>query len=275
MTAARKADEDNYETLLVERADGVATVTLNRPPVNAVNRTMQLELTRAFDALSQDRGIGAVILTGSGDRAFSAGIDLDDTARHGPAGERGGETPLRALIDDGWEWRHAQHAVHHCAVPVIAAVEGAAVGAGFGLVGVCDLIVASERARFALTEINVGLLGGSSKAIRMIGPYKARMMMFGGEFVEASEFHRLGAVEAVVAPGQALAHALAIGRKLATKSPLALRLAKESILRIEDGRMERDYRTEQDYTHRLRGFQDSSEALASYREKRQPHWTWS
>lgn len=263
------------ETLLVEKSDGVATVTLSRPPVNAVNRTMQLELTEVFDSLSQDREVGAVVLTGSGERAFSAGIDLKDTAEHGPGGSLAGTAPVQAVLDDGWEWRKTQHAIHHCAVPVIAAVEGAAIGAGFGLAGVCDIIVASETARFALTEINVGLLGGSSKAIRMLGPYKARMMMFGGEFVSAAELYRLGAVETVVPAGQAAAQAREIGRRLALKSPLALRLAKESILRIEDDEMERRYRTEQDYTKRLRTFNDSAEAMAAFIEKRDPKWTWS
>lgn len=263
------------ETLTVERADGVATVTLDRPPVNAINRTMQLELTQTFRELSQDREIGAVVLAGSGSRAFSAGIDLNDTAAHGPGGAPSDGKPIEAVLDSGWEWRSTQRAIHHCSVPVIAAVEGAAIGAGFGLVGVCDIIIASESARFALTEINVGLLGGSSKAIRMLGPFKARMMMFSGEFVPAQEFHRLGAVEEVVPTGSALARAREIGASFARKSPLALRLAKESILRIEDDQMERQYRTEQDYTNRMQGFKDAGEAMAAYLEKREPSWTWS
>lgn len=262
-------------TLTVDRSGGVATVTLARPPVNAVNRTMQLELTETFDSLSQDRDIGAVVLAAAGTRAFSAGIDLHDTAEHGPGGSPATDKRVQAVTDPGWEWRRAQHAIHHCPVPVIAAVEGAAIGAGFGLVGVCDVIIASESARFALTEIDVGLLGGSSKAIRMVGPYKARMMMFGGEFVPASELHRLGAVEELVAPGSALARAREIGAGFARKSPLALRLAKESILRIEGDAMERQYRTEQDYTNRMRGFDDAGEALSAYLEKREPDWTWS
>lgn len=263
------------ETLTIDKTDGVATVTLDRSPVNAINRTMQQELTQAFRDLSQDREVGAVILAAAGTRAFSAGIDLNDTAAHGPGGAPSSDEPIEAVLDSGWEWRHTQRAIHHCSVPVIAAVEGAAIGAGFGLVGVCDLIIASESARFALTEINVGLLGGSSKAIRMLGPYKARMMMFSGEFIPAREFHRLGAVEEIVTPGTALARAREIGATFARKSPLALRLAKESILRIEDDEMERRYRTEQDYTNRMRTFHDAGEAMSAYLEKRDPSWSWS
>lgn len=165
--------------------------------------------------------------------------------------------------------------MHHCAVPVIAAVEGYVIGAGFGLAGVCDLIVASEDARFALTEINVGLLGGASKALRMMGPYRARRMLFGGEFESAAELYRLGAVEEVVAAGGAAARAIEIAQVFASKSPLAMRLAKESVLRIEGGQMEAQYRTEQDYTARMRGLDDSAEALRAFTEKREPHWTWS
>lgn len=263
------------ETLTIEKSDGVATVTLQRAPVNAINRTMQRELTQTFRELSQDREIGAVVLAGSGTRAFSAGIDLKDTASHGPGGAPSSEEPIEAVLDSGWEWRHTQRSIHQCSVPVIAAVEAAAIGAGFGLVGVCDIIIASESARFALTEINVGLLGGSSKAIRMLGPYKARMMMFGGEFIPAKEFHRLGAIEEIVPTGSALNRAREIGASFARKSPLALRLAKESILRIEADEMERQYRTEQDYTNRMQTFKDADEAMSAYLEKREASWSWS
>lgn len=261
--------ENSYSTLAVQQDGPVTIVTLNRPPVNAVNRQMQLELIDVFSGFADDRNVRSVVLTGSGEKAFSAGIDLREISA------QNSERPLPLTLDPGHEWRKAQESVHHCPVPVIAAVEGVAIGAGFGLVGVCDLIIASEKARFALTEINVGLLGGASKAIRMIGPFKARRMLFGGEFVEATEFHRLGAVEDITAPGKALDRAVEIAHIFAQKSPLALRLAKESVLRIEGGELERQYRTEQDYTARMRNFNDSAEALKAYAEKRPANWTWS
>lgn len=260
------------ETLIVEKSDGIATVSLNRPPVNAVNRLMQLELREAFDALSEDRAVGAVVLAAKGERAFCGGIDLRERVAAPGASD---DLPLQNTVNPGWEWRATQHSIRHCAVPVIAAVEGPAIGAGFGLVGVCDLIVASRSASFGLTEINVGLLGGASKALRMLGPYKARMMMFTGRMQPAEELYRLGAVEEVVEPGQALASARAVAREIAGKSPLAVRLAKESVLRIETDEVEEQYRTEWDYTNRLRGFADSKEAMTAYLEKRDPVWTWS
>lgn len=258
-----------YQTLTIAAHGAVTVVTLDRPPVNAVNRTMQLELAEAFESFADDRTVNAVVLTGSGTKAFCAGIDLTEMS------SATGERPVPLTLDAGHEWRRAQHAVHHCAVPVIAAVEGYVIGAGFGLAGVCDLIIAGEDARFALTEINVGLLGGASKALRMIGPYRARRMLFGGEFESAQELYRLGAVEEVVASGTAVDRAVEIAQVFASKSPLAMRLAKESVLRIEGGTMESQYRTEQDYTARMRALDDSAEAMRAFTEKREPRWTWS
>jgi enoyl-CoA hydratase len=262
---------DDFETLQFERVGAVAIVRLARPPVNAVNRQMIAELRRCFDALAEDRDVGAVVLSAQGDRAFSAGIDLKElSAERDPSA-----LEVREVLDGGVVWRDTQHAVRHCPVPVIAAVEGPAIGAGFGLVGVVDIIIASPRASFGLTEINVGLLGGSSKALRMIGPYKARMMFFMGDLVSAEEFYRLGAIEEIVGIGEAEARAVAIGHRFSEKSPIALRLAKESILRIEDLPVEDAYRLEQDYTTRLRGYRDAGEAMRAQLEKRPANWTWS
>lgn len=257
-------------TLKLERHAGVAVVTLDRPPVNAVSLEMQRELRETFASFAEDRSVGAVVLAGAGDRAFCAGIDLNEVAA-----DEAARSSVRSLTNPGWEWRETQHVMRHCAVPVIAAVERPAIGAGFGLVGICDLIVASTTASFALTEINVGLLGGASKALHLVGSHKARMMMYTGRSQSAEEMHRLGAVEQVVDPGQAVAAALEIATEIASKSPLAIRLAKESIVRIEGDEMETRYRTEWDYTNRLRGFDDSAEAMSSYLEKRAPQWSWS
>jgi enoyl-CoA hydratase len=259
------------DTLELETGDGVAVVRLNRPPVNAVNKVMMRELRSTFDALSQDRSVNAVVLAGRGDRAFCGGIDLKETA----AGAVDTDGDVRAVLDPFWEWRQAQYAIHRCLVPVVAAVERSAIGAGFGLVGSCDMVVAGEAATFGLTEINVGVLGGASKALRLVGPSKARRMLFLGEMLPAAELYRLGAVEEVVAAGEAEGRALELAGQMATKSPIALRLAKESILRIEDDEMMRMYRTENDYTSRLRTFSDSEEAINAFLEKRPPRWTWS
>ena len=259
------------ETIDVSSRDGVAVVRLDRPPVNAVSKQMMRELREAFDAISQDRGVGAAVLTAAGDRAFCGGIDLKETA----SGEPEEHVDMHALLDPFWEWRQTQHAIRGCLVPVIAAVEHTAIGAGFGLIGVCDLVIAGEGATFGLTEIKVGLLGGGSKALRLLGPSKARRMMFLGEMVDAAEMHRLGAIEEVVPSGAAEERALELGAQMAEKSPIALRLAKESLLRIEGDEMMDRYRTENDYTNRLRTYRDSQEAMDAFLDKRRPEWTWT
>jgi enoyl-CoA hydratase len=258
-------------TLEFEHRGRFAIVRLNRPPVNAVNKTMMREIRATFDALSQDRDINAVVLGATGERAFCGGIDLKEVAA-GPPADNG---DVRAMLDPNWEWRQAQSAIRHCVVPVVGAIERTAIGAGFGLVGVCDLVIAGEQATFGLTEINVGVLGGASKALRMLGPSKARRMLFLGELLSAAELYRLGGIEEVVPAGRAEERAIELATALATKSPIALRLAKESVLRIETDEVMDRYRTENDYTSRLRAFNDSDEAIEAFNSKREPRWTWS
>lgn len=260
--------------ILQDSETGVTVVRLSNPPVNAVTRVMTRELAEVFSSLGESKSVRAVVLSSEGDRAFCAGIDLRER-RAETSGSPAQELLPRDVIDTGRRWRETQHAVRHCPVPVIAAVDAPAIGAGFGLVGICDIIIASERASFGLTEINVGLLGGASKALRMVGPYKARMMIFGGELVPAQEFYRRGVIEELVPVGAAEQRATEIAAQLANKSPLALRLAKESVVRIESDWVEDAYRTEQDYTSRLRRLNDSHEAMQASLERRTPRWTWT
>jgi enoyl-CoA hydratase len=164
--------------------------------------------------------------------------------------------------------------IYDCSVPVIAAVNAAAIGAGVAIVGSCDLVVASENARFALKEINVGVLGGVKHAQRLLGPFKAKRMLLTGEWVPASELHRLGAVEAVVPPEQLLPTAIALAESIAANSPIAVRLAKESANRVETLGVEDGYRLEQDYTLRISRHADSAEARTAFLEKREPQFRW-
>lgn len=254
-------------TLSIEFKDGIEIVTLNRPPVNAVNHEMMVELEQTFLSYDDRPEVKAVVLAAAGTRAFCGGIDLKEVNASGL-----GTAKVKDQVNPGWQWRQTQRAIRHSAVPVVCAVEAPAIGAGIGLVGIVDLIVASTNARFALTEINVGLLGGASKALHLVGPFMTRYMMYTGEMIKPEVFHRLGAVDSVVEPGEALDEAVRIAKVIASKSPLAIRMAKQSILRIETDLMEEQYRTEWDYTNRLRQFEDSQEALDSYLEKREPQW---
>jgi enoyl-CoA hydratase len=268
VSSAAHGNEQVYGAVNVAVQDFVATVTLNRPPVNAVNREALLAIRDAFRSLNDRRDVRAAIFTGAGSRAFIGGADLDSYGV-----PQDGE-PATETTDMGVVAREALWSVTDCAVPVIAAVNGPAIGAGLAFSGCCDMIIAAEHATFGALEINVGLLGASAQLSLMVGRHKAREMYFLGEKVDAAELHRLGAIREVVAADKLMptAHELAV--RLAAKSPIALRLAKESMNRVEFLPLKEAYRTEQDYTNRLLTYADSTEARAAYLEKRTPQWRW-
>lgn len=255
--------------LTVTIADHIAVVTLDRPPVNAITRSTMHEMIDVFNALGANRDVRVAIFTAAGDRAFMAGIDLHTVGTDTPEA-----THPRFATDPASAAREAMWAITDCAVPVIGAINGPALGAGFAFAACCDVIFASDNARFGVTEINVGLLGASAHVSMMVGRHKAREMYFSGEQVSAEEMHRLGAVRAVVPREQLLDTAMGFARELAAKSPIALRLAKESMNRVEHLPLKEAYRTEQEYTARLQSFEDAAEARAAYFEKRSPNWQW-
>jgi enoyl-CoA hydratase len=256
--------------LNVEVTDHVATVTLDRPPVNAVDRSTMAEIRDAFRRFDDDRDVRAAIFTAAGDRAFMAGADLRNVGESAPIDE----LPATLVTDPPRVSRDAMWAIVDCAVPVIGAINGPALGAGVAFAACCDILLAAEGATFGAPEINVGLLGASSHLVRLVGRYKAREMYFTGERVDAHELHRLGAVRAVVPRDRLLPEAMALAGELAGKSPIALRLAKEAMNRTEDLPLAEAYRTEQDYTARLNTFEDAAEARAAYADKRDPEWRW-
>ncbi len=257
---------------LTIQVDGhVATVTLDRPPVNAINRGTMVEIRDAFRSFDDNREIRAVIFTATGDRAFMAGVDLRSIGEAPPAAD---QLPPTLVTDPPRAARDAMWAITDCAVPVIGAINGPALGAGLAFAACCDMLVVAEHATFGVPEINVGLLGASAHLSMLVGRYKAREMYFTGERVSAAELHRLGAVRAVVAGADLMATAGELAAELAAKSPIALRLAKESMNRVEHLSLKEAYRTEQDYTARLSTFEDASEARAAFTEKRPPSWKW-
>ena len=170
--------------------------------------------------------------------------------------------------------RDAFWSITDCAVPVIGAINGPALGAGLAYAACCDILIASENATFGTTEINVGLLGASAHLSLLVGRHKARELFFTGETIGADELYRLGALRAVVARADLMDAALELASTLAAKSPIALRLAKEAMNRVEGLPLKEAYRTEQDYTARLLRFDDAKEANAAFLEKRPPDWKW-
>lgn len=185
-----------------------------------------------------------MIFTAAGGRPFMGGADLDAVGVPD-------QQSATHVTDPGLVAREAMWSVSDCAVPVIGAINGPAIGAGLAFAACCDMIVAAEHASFGALELNVGLLGASSQLSLMVGRHKAREMFFLGEKVPAAELYRLGAIRSVVAADDLMPTALGLARQLAAKSPIALRWAKESINRVEFMPLKEGYRTEQDYTNRL------------------------
>ena len=248
----------------------IALVTLDRPPVNAVNRATLAAIRDAFRSLDDRRDVRAAVFTATGTRAFMGGADLDSV------GDRGGpdSTPPTDVTDSGRVARDAMWAITDCAVPVVGAINGPAVGAGVAFATCCDILLAADHAWFGALEINVGLLGASAHLMQLVGRHKAREMFLLGERVTAQELHRLGVVREVLPADQLLPAAMEDARVLAQKSPIAMRLAKDSMNRIEGLTLKDAYRTEQDYTNRLLGFEDSLEAREAFKNKRDPEWKW-
>ena len=255
--------------LTVDVTEHVATVTFDRPPVNAVDLASLAEIRDTFAVLADDRDVRVAILTAAGERAFMAGADLRSVDLR-----QVDDVPAWQVTDSGRLARDAFWAVYDCAVPVIAAVNGPAIGSGLGFVAVCDMIISVPGARFGTTEINVGLLGASAHLQLLVGRHRAREMFMTGELIEAEELHRLGAIREVVPRENLMARARELAAVLAAKSPIALRLAKEAMNRVEFQPLKDAYRTEQDYTRRLIGFEDAAEARQAYLDKRPPDWKW-
>lgn len=266
---AHAQEDPARDEVRVEVRDHIATVVIDRPPVNATTMGVMAELTRVFASFADDRAVHAAVLTGAGTRAFVGGADLRAVGEDDPA-----TWPPSRLVDRGVVAREALWAIYDCAVPVVAAVNGPAIGSGVALATVCDIIVAAEHARFATTEIDVGLLGASAHLSLLVGRHKARELYLTGESITAAELHRLGAVRSVHPAEEVVDAARAVAATLASKSPLAMRLAKQAMNRVEFLPLKEAYRLEQDYTGRLLAFEDSAEARAAYLEKRPPEWRW-
>jgi len=250
---------DDLECFSVALADHIATVTIDRPPVNAQNRRFRDELTRIFDLLHDLDEVRAIILTGAG-RAFSAGADLKE--RPAIAGEPGAYPRHNRSV------RNAFEAVSHCEKPIIAAINGAAIGAGCVLALTADILVAGESAFLSMTEVDVGLAGGVRHVRRHFGESDARLMILTARRITGPELLRMNVVSACVPDGLLAETARGIAREIATKVPLAVRAAKRSFNVTEGLPLHEGYAFEQSQTVALSATEDTREAWAAFAEKR-------
>jgi enoyl-CoA hydratase/carnithine racemase len=249
------------ETVRLEVADFIATVTMDRPPVNAQNQKAREELIGVFDALSDRDDVRVVILTATG-KVFSAGADVKE--RVGLVQEPGDYIRNNRLV------REFFYAVSDCTKPVICAVNGPAFGAGFALMLACDIMLAAEDAYFVIPELDVGLAGGARFLMDHFAKSMARTIYFTGRRVPAAELYRLGVVTACVPREKLLDEATQIAREIAAKSPVAVREVKRAFNVIEEMPARDGYRFEQTVTVALSHTEDAKEAQRAFVEKRKP-----
>ena len=248
------------DVVKLEVSDFVAVATLNRPPVNAINTEVRDRLIEIFDAATDRDDIRVVVLTAQG-KVFSAGADLKQRPQAGEPGQYWHHNRLT---------RETGNAIKECSKPVIAAVNGAALGAGFGLMAACDIMMASENAVFGMPEIDVGLAGGAAMLNSLLGKSFTRRLMFTGDRLPASGLYRLGVIDSVWPSEQLLPEALKMAERIASKSPLGIRYAKTSCNLVELMPPKEGYRFEQNFTYELSKTEDAQEARRAQLEKRKP-----
>ncbi len=257
----------SYETIVWEAAEGVATLTLNRPEVhNAMNERMRRELTECFAALVSDDAVRVVVVTGAGERAFSAGADIREFVEP-QAPTRFRETRRRVDF---------RQLMDRCPQPIIAAIRGYAFGGGLELALACDIRVAGDDARLGLTEVDLAIIpggGGTQRLPRLVGRGKALEMILTGARLDAREALRIGLVERVVPAAQVRAAALELAKTLAAKAPVALRYAKEAVVKGLELPLANGIRLENDLSTLLRTTEDRIEGARAFLEKRKPRFT--
>src|ERR1043166_567811 len=250
-----------YENVLVETEGSIATVTLNRPQqLNALSYGLLKDLCLAMEALDQDDQIRAIVLTG-GEKVFAAGADIKEMAEAGP-------------FDEPVNGRMAyRDRVNKISKPVIAAVSGYALGGGCELAMSCDIIIASETARFGQPEVNIGIIpgsGGTQRLTHVLGKYRAMEMILTGEPITAHEAERLGLVTRVVPVELLLEEAKAIAKKIASKPLLAIRHGKEAVLKSANMGLDDGLEFERKSFYLLFASEDRKEGMKAFLEKRKP-----
>jgi len=257
----------DYQTIRFETKNGIAYVTLNRPEVmNARNRQMREEIIGAMTEIRGDPAVKVVILTGAGDKSFSAGRDLKEAAQAKTGVVAGRQQKLE--VGD-------TEMIARLTKPVIAAINGYALGGGCEMVLACDIRVAVEDAKLGLTEVSRGMIpgsGGTQRLSRIVGLGKALELILTGGVVDAHEAYRIGLVNRVVPRSQLMAAAEEYAQGIVTKAPLAVIFAKEAVRKGFEMPLEDGLRLETDLSALLGTTEDIKEGARAFVEKRAPQW---
>ena len=267
-TSTAEANEPvAYTNILVERKDDFATITIDRPRVlNALSHATRAELAQAIDELGSEQAVRAIIVTGSGQKAFSSGADIAE---------------LEALRtgQEGFEHSRRSHELlfkmHALSKPVIMAVNGYALGGGCELALAGDIILASENAQFGLPELGLGIIpgfGGTQRLPRLIGRTRALEVILTGRRLRATEALEMGLVNRVVPLGELMATAEGVARTIAEKAPLAVALAKRALYEGLETGPKAGCEAEMAYFGLAVGTEDRREGTSAFLEKRAPEW---
>jgi enoyl-CoA hydratase len=249
--------------LIVERHEAIGLIRLNRPRVlNALNTELVRELADVMEEMDRDDEIRVIVLTGN-EKAFAAGADIQEMAE---------TTPVQFVVKQFFaDWER----IRRIAKPIIAAVSGYALGGGNELAMCCDLIIASETARFGQPEINLGVIpgaGGTQRLTKAVGKVKAMEIILTGRMISATEALELGLINRVVPADKLEEEAMALAREIAAKPPIAIRMAKQAVLKALDLPLEHGLHFEQNAFFLLFSSEDQREGMSAFVEKRKPEF---
>jgi enoyl-CoA hydratase len=251
-----------YNTLIYEKKDNIGVLTVNRPDkLNALSNELTEELQHLLDEIEKDVDLRVVVITGAGDKAFVAGADINELVERDALKGR-----------DVSRFRQALFArIENLPVPVIAAVNGYALGGGLELALACNIRIASEKAQFGAPEVKLGIIpgdGGTQRLPRLVGLGRAMELVLTGDFIDAQEAHRIGLVNRVVSPDELMESAMTLAKKIASRPPLAVKYAKEAVNRSQEGDTASGYALES-YLHALAcTTEDKKEGVTAFLEKR-------
>jgi len=252
-----------FENVIVEKSAPIAIITLHRPQqLNALSYGLVKDLSLAMAELDHDNDVRVMIITG-GEKVFAAGADIKEMADRGPFDE---------TIQERLAYRDE---INRVSKPVIAAVSGFALGGGCELAMSCDIIIASESARFGQPEINLGIIpgsGGTQRLTHVVGKHRAMEMVLTGDSLSATEAERLGWVNRVVPVELLLDEAKAIALKIASKPILAVKAAKEAVLKAANAPLDEGLEFERKSFYLLLASEDRTEGMKAFLEKRKPEY---
>ena len=256
---------DNYETILVEKNEGVAVITINRPDkLNALNTKVHEEGVAALDELKTDDEVRVVVFTGAGEKSFIAGADISEFA---------GKTSVtqRAVFQS----KTLFNSIDTFPKPVIAMVNGFCLGGGCELSLACDIRTASENARFGQPEINLGIIpggGGTQRLTKLIGEGKSMELILTGDMIDAETAKDLGLVNHVYSAEDLKEKTMKMASKIATKSPIALQMAKEAVKTASKSNLDEGLKREIDLFAITFSSEDKEEGVSAFLEKRKPEF---